>query len=94
MKLKTAMLLVNSLIAPILLMTSCTQAATEEEDIVEQIPIESQVIAFRNKNLETIIKNTLGKPSDEEILSTDLAKLNKLSIQNNNVFDLTGLGIN
>ncbi len=53
--------------------------------------IKPQVIAFPDKNLETIIRNTLDKPSDEEILSTDLAKLKELSIQNSNVFDLTGL---
>ena len=53
--------------------------------------IGSQVVSFPDKNLETIIRNALDKPSDEEILSKDLAKLKKLSIKNSNVFDLTGL---
>jgi internalin A len=53
--------------------------------------IEPQVIAFPDENLETIIINTLNKSSDEEILSTDLAKLKELHIQNSNVSDLTGL---
>ena len=53
--------------------------------------IKPQVIAFPDKNLEAIIRNTLDKPFNEEILSTDLAKIKRLSIQNSNVFDLTGL---
>jgi Leucine-rich repeat (LRR) protein len=56
-----------------------------------QFPTEPQIVTFPDKNLETTIKNALGKPLGEEMLSTELARLTKLSIQNRNVSDLTGL---
>jgi internalin A len=48
-------------------------------------------VTFPDKNLETIIRNTLDKSSDEDISSTDLAKLKELSIQNSSVSNLNGL---
>ena len=99
MKYRTTRLLASSLIVSILLVTSCTQAVTDEEEVVEQettetpaqTPIESQVVTFPDKNLETIVRDALGKPSSEEILFIELAQLTKLSITNSNVSDLTGL---
>ena len=86
MRYKTTRLLASSLIVSILLVTSCTQAVTDEEEVVEQettetpaqTPIESQVITFPDKNLETIVRDALGKPSGKEILSTELAQLQEL----------------
>lgn len=54
-------------------------------------PEPTPAIMFPDKDLETIIRNTLDKPSGEKISSVDLAKLKKLSIKNSGVSDLTGL---
>ena len=54
-------------------------------------PIESEVITFTDENLEIVIRETLGKSVDEEILATELVQLTKLSIIDNGVLDLTGL---
>ncbi len=99
MKHKITRLLASSLIISILLVTSCTQVVTDKEEVVEQettetpvqIPIESQVITFPDKNLETIVRDALGKPFGEEILSTELAQLTELRIKNSSVSDITGL---
>jgi Leucine-rich repeat (LRR) protein len=53
--------------------------------------IEPEVVVFPDSNLEIIIREALSKPADEEILSTELARLKKLSIKNTNISDLTGL---
>ncbi len=95
MKHKSTRLIASSLIISILLAPSCTQVVTDEEGVAEQetteTPIEAQVITFPDNNLETIIRDALGKPSGEEILSTELAQLQELRIKNSSVSDITGL---
>jgi len=53
--------------------------------------IEPEVVVFPDNNLGIIIREALSKPAGEEILSTELARLKKLSIKNTNISDLTGL---
>ena len=52
---------------------------------------ESELVTFPDKNLDAAIRDALGKSLDEEILSTELAQLENLSIRDKNVHDLTGL---
>ena len=56
-----------------------------------QVPTEPEIVTFPDKNLETVLREALGKPLDEEILSTELTQLRNLSVRNKNVYDLTGL---
>lgn len=68
-----------------------TGCAKSDSNVPAQIPIEPRIVTFPDKNLETVIREALGKPSGGEILSTELAQLTELRIQYRGVSDLTGL---
>jgi internalin A len=52
---------------------------------------EPKIVTFPDKNLESVIKEALGKTADEEILSTELTQLTELKAQNAGITDLSGI---
>lgn len=68
-----------------------TGCAKSDSNMPAQMPIEPKIVTFPDNNLETVIREALGKPFDEEILSTELAQLRELRIVYRDVSDLAGL---
>jgi len=71
-----------------MLLTGC---AKPNSGMPQPISTEPEIVTFPDKKLEISVREALGKPLDEEVLSTELAQLTELSVRNKNVYDLTGL---
>jgi hypothetical protein len=52
---------------------------------------EPEIVNFPDGNLETVIRDALGKPAGEEITVAELATLTTLSANLSNISDLSGL---
>ena len=77
-----------ALVVLIILSTGC---ASLDSEMPGQVLTEPKLVVFPDKNLDAGIRDALGKSLDEEILSTELAQLESLSVRDKNVHDLTGL---
>lgn len=55
------------------------------------VQTEPEIVTFPDKNLELVIREALGKPADEEILSTELAQLTELKARDAGITDLSGI---
>jgi len=68
-------------------LAGCFQPSTP----LTSTPAEPVEVTFPDKNLEAAVREALGKPEGEQILSTELAQLTRLGIQNKGVISLIGL---
>ena len=75
----------------LLLATALVGCAEPPAPTPAPTPTKPEIVTFPDSNLEAAIRDALGKPPDEEILSTELAQLTRLRIQDRGVVDLTGL---
>ncbi len=83
MKKSMILAIVLSSLLLVTMLTGCTTPPST--------PTEPRIVTFPDENLAAAIREALGKPADEEIMSTELAQLTKLKAWDAGITNLSGI---
>jgi hypothetical protein len=95
MKQSTIMTVILSSLFPIMILAGCATPPSTPAEFAGTPPAivqtEPRIVTFPDENLAAAIRESLGKPVDEEILFTELAQLTESKAWDAGITDLSGI---